>query len=145
MTLAAWALPLLGGSLIGVSASIAWSGARQIAGISGILGGFLREPAARGFRPGFLFGLLAAGLVLRVSAAPLLQAVSVDPRPLVWLLVSGLLVGFGTQLGSGCTSGHGVCGISRLSRRSLIATLTFMVTAALVVFVTRHVLAGALP
>lgn len=135
-------LALLGGLLIGVSASVAWSGAGQIAGISGIVGGVLRDLAPRGFRFWFLAGLLLTSLVVGVASGPGLAASSVAARPLAWLIVSGLLVGFGTQLGSGCTSGHGVCGLSRLSLRSLVATLVFMLTAALVVLLTRHVLPG---
>lgn len=136
---------LLGGLLIGASASLAWSGAGQITGISGIVGGFLRAPFAGSFRRWFLIGLLLTSLVWGVLAAAPAAAMSVAQRPLAWLVVAGLLVGFGTQLGSGCTSGHGVCGLSRLSPRSLVATLTFMMTAGLVVLLTRHAFAGALP
>ena len=135
---------LLGGLLIGASASLAWSGAGQIAGISGIVGGFLRAPLAGSFRPWFLIGLLLTSLAWGLLGAPA-AAMSVAPRPLAWLIVAGLLVGFGTQLGSGCTSGHGVCGLSRLSLRSLVATVTFMMTAGVVVLLTRHAFAGALP
>jgi uncharacterized membrane protein YedE/YeeE len=131
--------------LIGLSASVAWSGAGRIAGVSGILGGFLRAPTERGFRPGFLLGLLLTSLVIGALALPRLPGSNGEARSLVALVVAGLLVGFGTQLGGGCTSGHGVCGISRLSPRSLAATATFMLCAALVVFVTRHVWAGAAP
>lgn len=134
-------LALLGGLLIGVSASVAWSGAGQVAGISGIVGGVLRSPAPRGFGFWFLAGLLLTGALIGVAFGPAL-ATSAAARPLAWVLVSGLLVGFGTRLGSGCTSGHGVCGLSRLSLRSLVATLVFMLTAALVVLLTRHVLPG---
>lgn len=125
--------------MIGLSASIAHGAARQVAGVSGQLGSVLRWPVPwRSFGPWFVAGLLAGGLLfgsLMPAAAP--------PRALGWLIVAGVLVGYGTRLGSGCTSGHGVCGLSRLSLRSLIATLTFMLTAAAVVFVTRHVLASA--
>jgi uncharacterized membrane protein YedE/YeeE len=80
------------------------------------------------------------GALLARFGAPLVSVQSSLPeRPLVWILLAGLLVGFGTRLGSGCTSGHGVCGISRLSPRSLVATGVFMVTAAIVVLLTRHV------
>jgi uncharacterized protein len=136
---------LLGGLLIGASASLAWSGAGQIAGISGIVGGFLRAPLAGSFRLWFLAGLLLTSLVWGVLGGAPAAAMSLAARPLAWLVVAGLLVGFGTQLGNGCTSGHGVCGVSRLSRRSLVATLTFIVTAGFVVLLTRHVFAGALP
>ena len=140
-----WALSLCGGLLIGISASLAWSGAGQIAGVSGIVGGFLREPATRGFRPGFLFGLLLTSLLLGLTTGTLPAPSSVAARPFAWVVVAGLLVGFGTQLGSGCTSGHGVCGLSRLSRRSLAATAVFMMSASCVVFLTRHVVALSLP
>lgn len=135
-------LALLGGLLIGLSASVAWSGAGQIAGISGIVGGVLRDPAPRGFGFWFLAGLLLTSLAVGVAFGPGLTTSSVAARPFAWVIVSGLLVGFGTRLGSGCTSGHGVCGLSRLSLRSLVATLVFMLTAALVVLLTRHVLPG---
>lgn len=134
----------VGGLLIGASASLAWSGAGQIAGISGILGRFLQRPFAPGFAGWFLTGLFGVSLGLGRVEGPW-QATSLDARPLVWLLVAGLLVGSGTQLASGCTSGHGVCGLSRSSSRSLVAVLTFMVVAAVVVFLTRHGLASALP
>jgi uncharacterized membrane protein YedE/YeeE len=131
-------LALFGGILIGLSASLAHAGARQVVGVSGILGGLLRPPARPvGFGLWFIAGLVLGGLLIARFAA--LAATTLAPRPLVWLLVSGLLVGFGTRLGSGCTSGHGVCGISRLSVRSLVATAVFMATATIVVFLTRHV------
>jgi uncharacterized protein len=143
--MASWTVSLLGGLLIGLAASIAWSGAGQIAGISGIFGGFLRRPTTRGFRPGFLLGLLLTSALIGLATAGRQAGSSIAARSLVWLIVAGALVGFGTQLGRGCTSGHGVCGISRLSPRSLVATGVFMTSAALVVFVTRHVGTGALP
>ena len=113
----------------------------RIAGISGVLGSLLPPNAAgdRGWRVAFLGGLLAAGAVSAV-VAPTAVGVSVRSLPLV--VVAGLIVGFGTRLGSGCTSGHGVCGLARLSMRSLIATLTFIGTAMVTVFIVRHVLAG---
>lgn len=135
---------LLGGLLIGLSASLAWSGARQVAGISGILGSFLRAPLGAAFPGWFLAGLVGSSLLLgRVSGA--WTVASVGSRSVGWLLVAGLLVGFGTQLSNGCTSGHGVCGVSRGAARSLVATLTFMTVAAVVVFLTRHAFAGAVP
>lgn len=137
-------LALLGGLLIGASASLAWSGARQVAGISGIVGRFLRQPFANHFSTWFLGGLLATSVLLGRIAGPWQNSDSAA-HPLGWLIVAGLLVGFGTRLGSGCTSGHGVCGLSRLSLRSLAATATFMVVAGIVVFITRHAAAGAFP
>ena len=139
-----WAWSLFGGVLIGVSASLAWSRARTITGVSGILGGFLRAPSVRGFRPGFLGGLLATSVLLHLALGARLAS-TLPARPIALIVVAGLLAGFGTQLGRGCTSGHGVCGVSRLSPRSLIATATFMVCAALVVVVTHHAWTGVAP
>lgn len=134
---------LLGGVLIGLSASLAHAGARRTAGVSGVLGNSLRWPLGPlGFAGCFVLGLLLGGLALARFAPP---SVSITQDTLLWLVPAGLLVGFGTRLGSGCTSGHAVCGIARLSLRSLVATCTFMATAAAVVFVTRHVLPGGQP
>jgi uncharacterized protein len=134
-------LALFGGILIGLSASLAHAGARQVVGVSGILGGLLRPPVRPlGFGVWFIAGLVLGGLIIMRFAAP--AATTLAPRSFAWILVSGLLVGFGTRLGSGCTSGHGVCGISRASPRSLVATAVFMATAAVVVFLTRHVFEG---
>lgn len=129
----------VGGMLIGLAAALLWLGLGRIAGISGIVGGMLpirRKETA--WRAAFLAGLLAAPLLLGAVAgystpAPVLKSMDL-------LVVAGLLVGFGTRLGSGCTSGHGVCGIARLSPRSLIATGVFMATAAATVFLVRHVI-----
>ena len=130
---------LLGGALIGLSASLAHGGAGQITGVSGHVGGLLSRPLRPlGFGPWFVLGIVLGGFVIARFGGP--TATSLPARPLGWLAISGVLVGFGTRLGSGCTSGHGVCGISRLSPRSLVATGTFMAAAALVVLVTRHVL-----
>jgi uncharacterized membrane protein YedE/YeeE len=133
--------PLLGGALIGLSASLLLLANGRVAGISGVVG-LLLAPA-RGevtWRLLFLGGLLAGGLLLvwlhPVSFAP---PVSLTAGRVALLMVAGLLVGFGTRLGNGCTSGHGVCGISRGSARSLAATLCFMATGMLTVFLVRHV------
>jgi uncharacterized membrane protein YedE/YeeE len=137
-------LALLGGALIGLSASIAHGGARQVAGVSGHLGALLgRSTKLLGFSTWFVLGLGLGGFLIARLAAP--AVTTLPPRSLAWLVVSGLLVGFGTRLGSGCTSGHGVCGISRLSTRSFVATGVFMATAALTVLMTRHLLAVGLP
>ncbi len=132
---------LLGGALIGVAASVLLLFTGRIAGISGMVGGaLLRETKDRADRLLFVLGLLVAGSVvylLSPSSFPAATSVPVGPA-----VVAGLLVGFGTRLGNGCTSGHGVCGISRGSTRSMVATAIFMVTAAITVFVTRHVLGG---
>ena len=129
---------LIGGALIGLAAVLLLALNGRIAGVSGILGGLITSTSRgeRFWHLAFIFGLIAgAGLyVLARGGLPLeLQAGGLT------LLLSGLLVGVGTRLGSGCTSGHGVCGLARRSPRSLMATMTFMVTAALTVFLTRHV------
>jgi uncharacterized protein len=129
----------LGGALIGLSAAMLWLGAGRIAGISGILGGLGgAEPGDADWRLAFLAGLMAAPLLLTLAsgAAPTM----VNAAGPGTLIVGGLLVGFGTRLGGGCTSGHGVCGIARLSRRSITATSLFMAAAVLTVFLARHVL-----
>lgn len=133
----------IGGLLIGAAsaAMLAFNG--RIAGISGIVGGILGNPPGdRGWRLAFLLGLFAGGL-LGWAFMPA-QFGTGAPASVPWLVLAGLLVGIGTRLGTGCTSGHGVCGMSRLSKRSFVATATFMVVAALTVFLTRHV-AGGIP
>lgn len=129
-----------GGMLIGLSAALLALAMGRIAGISGILGGLLhrREPADFHWRAAFVAGLLAAPLLLRALG---LLPESVIDSDWITLVVAGLLVGFGSRLGSGCTSGHGVCGLSRLSPRSFAATLTFMTVGFLTVFAVRHLIA----
>ena len=126
---------LVGGALIGLAAVLLMLLNGRIAGVSGILGEALTGDD-RVWRIAFLIGLVAAPLLLGVVGHPL---------PMPWMpssyaivVAAGLLVGFGTRLGGGCTSGHGVCGIARLSPRSITATLVFMATAMVVVAVTRH-------
>jgi uncharacterized membrane protein YedE/YeeE len=131
---------LAGGALIGLSATLLYAGLGRIAGISGILNQLLHGAEERGWRIAFLLSLIA-GAALWFAFGQGVAAPRVD-FPLAWLIVAGLLVGFGTRLGNGCTSGHGICGLSRLSRRSLVAVLVFMGCAALTVFVLRHVLGG---
>ena len=128
---------LIGGALIGLAAVLLLALNGRIAGISGILGGLITSTGRgdRFWRCAFIFGLLAgAGLYALTSGLPL-QLQARGPT----LLVAGLLVGVGTRLGSGCTSGHGVCGLARRSPRSLLATMVFMVAAALTVFLTHHI------
>ena len=129
---------LLGGALIGlaVSATLFFTG--RVAGISGILGGLLRAaPGERGWRVAFIGGLVAGGLALLgagalwgqwAPATAVLSMIGGPIRSSTGLAIAGLLVGFGARLGRGCTSGHGVCGISRLSRPSLLATSIFITT-----------------
>jgi uncharacterized membrane protein YedE/YeeE len=134
---------LLGGVLIGLSASAMLLLDGKIAGISGIVAGVLKPVKGDTlWRVCFLAGLLAGGLLLQKSLPVAFDFGIIHPFPL--LAIAGLLVGFGTRLGSGCTSGHGVCGVSRLSPRSLVATATFIFTGALVVYFLNHLAGGAL-
>ena len=132
---------LVGGALIGLAAAILVVANGRIAGISGILGGLLR-PARNdwGWRLAFVVGLLAAPTVYALVAPLAVPRIEAGTAVLV---IAGLLVGFGTRLGSGCTSGHGVCGLARMSPRSLAATLGFMAAGFATVFVVRHLLAAA--
>ena len=131
----------IGGALIGLAAVLLMVFNGRIAGVSGIMDGLV-EPRSddRAWRAAFIAGLIAAPL----AAALLGHAVPMPQMPgsYVTIAVAGLLVGFGTRLGSGCTSGHGICGIARLSPRSITATLVFMVTAIIVVALMRHVIGG---
>ena len=129
---------LTGGVLIGVAVAMFLLLNGRIAGISGVVGGLLRP--ARGdiaWRAAFVAGLIAAPLLYALAAPP--PALHIDAQYGA-VLLAGLLVGVGTRLGSGCSSGHGVCGLSRLSLRSLVATLAFMGAGFATVFVTRHLL-----
>jgi uncharacterized membrane protein YedE/YeeE len=131
----------IGGGLIGLSAVLLMLLTGRIAGISGIFGGLLNlRGDDKGWRIAFLAGLILApviaGLIGRGMAPPTL------PANWIVIVAAGLLVGFGTRLGGGCTSGHGICGIARLSGRSIVATVIFMTTAILTVAVTRHMLGG---
>lgn len=130
---------ILGGALIGTSAVLMYWLHGRIFGVSGLAAGLIGPGVNdRTLRALLLLGMLAGGaLVARVWPQAMPGAVDAGP---VWLIAAGLLVGFGTRLGSGCTSGHGVCGLSRLSPRSAIATITFMVVAAATVFIVRHLM-----
>jgi len=131
----------IGGAMIGLSAIMLMLFMGRIAGISGIASRLL-PPVAEdyGWRLAFIVGLIAAPIVYQqVSQQPIEQTVSGD---LVLMGLAGLLVGFGSVFGGGCTSGHGVCGLSRLSMRSIIATVAFMVVAFVTVFLVRHGLGG---
>lgn len=134
---------LAGGVLIGLAAALMVVLLGRIAGISGILGGLLQKAiwgSVRqwGWRAAFVAGMLLAPLLWQMFAP--LPAMQMPSNPML-IISAGLLVGFGTRLGSGCTSGHGVCGLSRLSIRSLAATLMFMATGVATVFIMRHVVA----
>jgi len=129
--------PLLGGALIGVSATLLLAAHGRVAGISGLLAATLRTPLADGaFRLWFMVGLVGTGVVLALLRP---EAVSAPDLGLAGVAVAGLLVGVGTRLGNGCTSGHGVCGLSALRRRSLVAVCTFIATGAATVLVLRLV------
>lgn len=134
-----WA-SLAGGALIGLAAAMFLLLNGRIAGISGIVGGLLAP--SRGdiaWRAAFIIGMIAAPSIWLLFTA--LPAAQIDADyPL--LIIAGLLVGVGTRYGSGCTSGHGVCGLSRLSLRSLVATLAFMAAGFVTVFVARHLIGG---
>ncbi|XBQ16696.1 MAG: YeeE/YedE family protein [Oceanicaulis sp.] len=128
---------LIGGGLIGLSAVILMAANGRIAGISGIAGGLIGPGTGdRAWRAAFIAGLIAAPLIY-MAFGPAIEIAVPASTPL--LIAAGLLVGIGTQMGSGCTSGHGVCGISRLSPRGIAATATFMATGAIAVFLVRHV------
>jgi uncharacterized membrane protein YedE/YeeE len=130
----------LGGLLIGLAASLLVLSNGRIAGISGICGRLLAGSSGdRDWRLCFLVGLPLGALAVGALRGGLPVQIAASP---VALVLAGLLVGFGTQLGNGCTSGHGVCGLARGSRRSLAATLTFMLCAAVTVFLARHVVGG---
>lgn len=132
---------MAGGALIGLAAVLLMAFHGRIAGISGMLQGLL-PPFARdwGWRAAFLGGAITAPVL--TAAVTGWRPEFVAPTPNLWLVIGGLVVGVGVQFASGCTSGHGVCGMSRLSMRSILATLTFMFTTGVTVYVIRHVLGG---
>jgi uncharacterized membrane protein YedE/YeeE len=130
---------LAGGTLLGVAAALFVLLNGRVLGISGILGGLVKpQPGDAGWRIAFIAGLIAAPVLWRLFAP--LPVVRVDAS-LPVLVIAGLLVGWGTRYGSGCTSGHGVCGLARLSPRSLAATLAFMAAGFATVYVARHLVA----
>lgn len=137
MEITQYFIQLLGGALIGLAVSLMlyWNG--RVTGVSGIIYGAMIAPKKKdiSWRWFFITGMILGGLILRLTKPSSLTGSL--PTQYWTLIVAGLLVGFGTVLGSGCTSGHGVCGISRLSPRSLIATITFMAAGVLSVIVFR--------
>lgn len=139
-----WA-SLAGGVLLGLASALFILFNGRILGISGILGGLLNPLKGDvGWRLAFLLGMAAAPLLFSMLApAGFAQEPRIDAE-FGALAVAGLLVGFGTRYGSGCTSGHGVCGLSRLSPRSMVATASFMAAGFLMVYVVRHVFQGSL-
>jgi len=133
-----WWYGLLGGGLIGLSATLLLACNGRIAGISGIVNGALGLTRAEIWRWFFIGGLIGGGLIYEYGlAARPTPTYGFSPLTMV---LAGFLVGFGTRMGGGCTSGHGVCGLGRLSLRSPVAVITFMTTGFITVFVTRHLL-----
>jgi uncharacterized protein len=132
---------LIGGALIGLAAVLLMLFNGRIAGVSGIFAGLVNPQSSdRGWRAAFVVGLIAAPLAAALvgHAVPMPQM----PVSLGTTVIGGLLVGFGTRLGSGCTSGHGICGLARVSPRSIAATCVFMAAAMAVVALSRHVFGG---
>ena len=133
-----WITALTGGILIGLSATILLAFNGRIAGISGIVSGAMKFTKEETWRWFFIIGMLIGGFLYEyILASEPTPTSSFAPKAMI---VGGLLVGFGTRMGNGCTSGHGVCGLGRLSFRSLVAVITFLLTAMITVFITRHVL-----
>ena len=130
---------LIGGALIGLASVWFLAADGRIAGVSTILHGIFSSPEDR-WRAWFVAGLLLAGLAWQAAGAPLPRR---EGFSLGWLALGGLLVGFGTRMGGGCTSGHGVCGLGRMSLRSLVAVITFMATGMAATYVMRHLLGVA--
>jgi uncharacterized membrane protein YedE/YeeE len=132
---------LFGGALIGLATAMLMLLTGRIAGISGIFGGLLPlRGGERGWRLAFIAGLIAAPLLAVLGGMPLPNPTM--PASLAVIAIGGLLVGFGSRMGSGCTSGHGVCGTARLSTRSIAATAIFMLVAIVVVAIVRHGIGG---
>lgn len=124
-----WLYALLGGAMIGAASGLLLLTHGRIAGIAGVTGTVLQgQTPDRAWRIAFLAGLIVAGVAASVVHP---SAIGAPMRGLEWVIVAGLLVGFGTRMGNGCTSGHGVCGVSRWSMRSLVAMVTFMATGAI--------------
>jgi uncharacterized membrane protein YedE/YeeE len=141
MQLEGWLAGLLGGALIGLSAAMMMLFHGRIAGISGIVGGMLTGDRSM-WRALFIAGLVAGGVVW-FMVQPEAFSMQID-RSYGALAAAGVLVGIGTRMGNGCTSGHGVCGIARTSARSMAATMTFIITGAIAVFIVRTVFGGSI-
>lgn len=131
-----------GGALIGAAAVLLMAYAGRIFGATGVVAGVVSPNHAgdRGWRLALLAGMISGPLLITGLTGRMPDLTPVTSLP--WILIGGLIVGFGVTLGSGCTSGHGVCGLARLSPRSLAATLTFMASTAVTVFVVRHMIGG---
>ena len=129
-------MPLTGGILIGISASMMLLFSGRIAGVSGIFGGMLfQQGKERAWRLSFITGLIFGGILLYAINAEFFENSS--GRSLLAVNIAGFLVGIGTRIGGGCTSGHGVCGIGRLSLRSIVATVTFVLAGMVTVFLVK--------
>lgn len=133
----AWHAHLIGGMLIGVASLLLMFSIGKIAGISSIVANTLGPRTIKSWQIFFLLGLLLPGLYLVANNE--LLFINVEKNTAL-LITAGLLVGIGTKLGNGCTSGHGICGIGRLSWRSIVATMTFMLSAIVTVFITQHII-----
>lgn len=133
-----WLTALIGGVLIGSSATLLLAFNGRIAGISGMINGGITFTKQESWRWIFILGMLLGGVIYEYVLAP--QPTPKSTFAPLAMIIGGLLVGFGTRMGSGCTSGHGVCGLGRLSIRSLVAVLIFLSTAIITVFIVRHVL-----
>lgn len=125
----------IGGLILGIASALLLAANGRIAGVTGILGGLVEGDEGRGWRASFIGGMLVGGIGLLVWLPQSLPGSAIDSPVLV--IAAGLLVGFGTRMANGCTSGHGVCGLARLSKRSIVATATFMVTAIATVAIVR--------
>ncbi len=133
---------LIGGMMIGLAAVLFFVLIGRIAGVSGIVGGVMTSATGdTGWRLAFVLGLVLGPLLVAAVSGTLADVAIATPWP--WLVVAGVLVGFGTRLGAGCTSGHGVCGLARGSGRSAVATVIFFVVAIATVYVTRHLIGAA--
>lgn len=134
-------MSLFGGTLIGLSAVLLMAFHGRIAGMTGILTSLLPPVSSDwGWRAAFIVGAIVAPTMILSLTGQTIDYSSPVPTP--WIVIGGLIVGAGVYFGSGCTSGHGVCGMARLSPRSIVATGTFLGTAMITVFVIRHVLGG---
>ncbi len=131
---------LIGGALIGLASALLMWSAGRLAGVSGILGGLLTASNDRAWRIAFIAGLMAAALIGPLFGTP--GPAHLASTNLALTAAAGLLVGFGSRMGNGCTSGHGVCGFARISTRSIVATLVFMATAIVTVAIVRHGFGG---
>jgi uncharacterized protein len=131
---------LVGGALIGLASALLMLSAGRLAGVSGIVGGLLTTSSDRAWRFAFIAGLIAAALIGPLFGTP--GAARLSSSSLALYAAAGLLVGFGSRMGNGCTSGHGVCGFARFSARSITATLVFMGAAVITVAIVRHGFGG---